>query len=145
MRNIEIRVDGGGGYASGIVDPLRIDMALHKKFSVTLHEVHFNGKPKDAASYYDLGTEMYAQAGETLRGIAIRNAPPLLESDLTERTYKFVNNGGVSVKKLTDKQQFKDKHGRSPDDGDGFVLCVAPEFLFFIPSMPLIQGKTRGW
>ncbi len=130
VRDVEIRVDGGGGYASGIIDPLKIDMALHKKFKIVLHEVHFNGVPKDAASYYDLGTEMYAQAGETLKGVSIRNAPPLLESDLTERAYKFVNSSGASVKKLTDKQQFKDKHGRSPDDGDGFVLCVAPDFLF---------------
>lgn len=145
VRRAEVRVDGGGGYASGILDPLKIDMALHGKFQLTLYEVHFNGVPKDAASYYDLGTEMYAHAGETLKGIAVRRAPPLLESDLTERTYKFVNSSGISVKKLTDKQQFKDKHGRSPDDGDGFVLCVAPDFLFFIPSMPLVQGKSKGW
>jgi len=145
VKRIEVRADGGGGYASGILDPLKIDMGLRNKFTIALHEVHFNGVPKNEASYYDLGTEMYAHAGETLKSLCIRNAPVLLESDLTERAYKFVNKGGKSVKKLTDKQQFKDKHGRSPDDGDGFVLCAAPEFLFFIPVMPLVQGKARGW
>ena len=128
---VDIRVDGGGGYASGIIDPLKIDMGLRKKFSdVILREVHNNGEPSDKDGYSDLGTEMYAQAGETIKGIAIRRPPPLLESDLTERTFRFVNKSGVSVKKLTDKEQFKAKHGRSPDDGDGFVLCVAPDHIF---------------
>lgn len=145
VRSVEVRADGGGGYASGILDPLKIDMELQRKIRLVLHEVHFNGTPKDASGYYDLGTEMYAHACETLKEISIRGAPSLLESDLTERTYKFVNKGGKSVKKLVDKEQFKDKHGRSPDDGDGFVLCVAPDFLFFSPVPPLAQGKSKGW
>lgn len=144
-KKVSIRVDGGGGYASGIIDPLRIDMDLHRKFTLLLHEVHFNATARDAASYYDLATEMYAHAGETLKGITVKNAPPLLETDLTERTYKFVNNSGTSVKKLTDKEAFKTKYGRSPDDGDGFVLANAPEFLFFVPTSPLVQGKASGW
>ena len=134
---VDIRVDGGGGYASGIIDPLKIDMGLRKKFSdVILREVHNNGEPSDKDGYSDLGTEMYAQAGETIKGIAIRRPPPLLESDLTERTFRFVNKSGVSVKKLTDKEQFKAKHGRSPDDGDGFVLCVAPDHIFARAVVP---------
>jgi hypothetical protein len=145
VTDIEIRVDGGGGYASGIIDPLKIDMNLHKKFRLVLREVHNNGTPKDEASYYDLGTEMYAHAGETLKGIAILRAPPMLEADLTERDYKFVNKSGQSVKKLTDKEQFKTKHKRSPDDGDGFVLAVAPDFIFHVPVIPMVQGKARGW
>jgi hypothetical protein len=146
VTDIEVRVDGGGGYASGIIDPLRIDMDLHQKFTLTLREVHNNGIPRDDGSYYDLGTEMYAHAGETLKGIAILRSPPLLESDLTERDYRFVNKAGQSVKKLTDKEKFKDRFGRSPDDGDGFVLAVAPDFIFqSAPLIPMIQGKAKGW
>jgi hypothetical protein len=137
VTDIEVRVDGGGGYASGIIDPLKIDMKLHKMFvKVALREVHNNGVPKDDESYYDMVTEMYAHAGETMKGIAIQNAPPLLEADLTERTYKFVNDSGRNVKKLTEKEQFKTKQGRSPDDGDGFVLAVAPDFIFTRNEMP---------
>jgi len=131
VKKIDLRVDGGGGYASGIIDPLKIDMGLRRKFvDVILREVHNNNTPNDKESYYDLGTEMYAQSAETLKGIAILSPPPLLESDLTERPFKFVNNEGVAVKKLMDKEQFKTKHDRSPDDGDGFVLAVAPDFIF---------------
>lgn len=139
VTDIEIRVDGGGGYASGIIDPLKIDMKIRRMFEeVELREVHNNGTPHDESSYYDTVTEMYANAGETLKGIAVLNAPPLLEADLTERTYKFVNDSGRSVKKLTDKEQFKAKYGRSPDDGDGFVLCVAPDHIF-------IQASAGTW
>lgn len=144
VKRIDIRVDGGGGFASGIIDPLKIDTALHKDFDVILREVHFNGVPHDAATYADLGTEMYAHAGETLKGIAIKSAPPLLESDLTERTYRYVNKSGVAVKQLVDKEAFKTKQGRSPDDGDGFVLCAAPDFIFKVDMpMPLVQGKAK--
>lgn len=137
VTKLDIRVDGGGGYASGIIDPLKVDMGLRRKFAeIALREVHFNGTPHDADSYYDLGTEMYAHAGETLKGVALRTPPPLLEEDLTERSFKFVNNSGVSVKKLIDKEQFKTKFGRSPDDGDGFVLAVAPDFLFKRNELP---------
>ena len=124
-------MDGGGGYASGIIDPLRIDVDFLALFEeVTLAEVHNNGTPCDAKSYADLGTEMYAEAAETIKGCAIRNPPNFLEEDLTERQFTFVNKGGHTVKKLIEKEKFKDKQGRSPDDGDGFCLAAAPDFIF---------------
>ena len=36
----------------------------------------------------------------------------------------------VQKKKLTEKEKFKDANGRSPDDGDGFCLCAAPDVIF---------------
>ena len=130
-KRLHLRVDGGGGYASGIIDPLRIDIDFNAMFDeVVIVEVHNNGTPYDVKSYADLGTEIYAEAAETLKGCVIRNAPSLLESDLTERTYTFVNKSGRTVKKLTEKEKFKDANGRSPDDGDGFCLCAAPDVIF---------------
>lgn len=130
-KRLHLRVDGGGGYASGIIDPLRIDIDFNAMFDdVAIVEVHNNGTPYDVKSYADLGTEIYAEAAETLKGCVIKNAPSLLESDLTERTYTFVNKSGRTVKKLTEKEKFKDANGRSPDDGDGFCLCAAPDVIF---------------
>lgn len=131
VTDLQVRLDGGGGYASGIIDPLQIDMTFQGMFiSIVLLEVHNNGVPADESSYADKATEMYAEAAESLKGLAIQNPPQLLEADLTERYYIFVNRSGRSVKKLVEKEKFKDKHGRSPDDGDGFVLAAAPDHIF---------------
>jgi hypothetical protein len=73
---------------------------------------------------------MYAEAGESLKGLRIESPPPELEADLTERKYKWVNKAGVSVKRLEPKADFKGRVKRSPDDGDGFVLAIAPDHLF---------------
>lgn len=131
VKDIQIRVDGGGGYASGIIDPLSIDVDVQKGFdNFGLFEVHNNGTPYDDKSYADLGTNIYAEAAESLKGVAIINPPPFLEEDLTERQFTYVNKSGRTVKRMVEKERFKDKHGRSPDDGDGFCLAVAPDFLF---------------
>lgn len=144
VTDLQIRVDGGGGYASGIIDPLSIDMDFREQFAVlSLHEVHNNGTPTDEKSYDDFITQLYAEAGETIKGIAIQNPPPALEADLTERTYQFVNRSGIEVKRLEAKEKFKDRLNRSPDDGDGFVLAVAPDFMFRKAVVPMVQGKAK--
>lgn len=131
VTDLQIRVDAGGGYASGIVDPLRIDDDFRQQFLVLqIYEVHNNGAPNDTQKYADRVTELYAEAAETLRGYAIQNPTPALEEDLTERKYSFANKSGVDVKKLEAKEKFKDRRNRSPDDGDGFVLCAAPDHIF---------------
>ncbi len=44
-----------------------------------------------------------------------------------------MNRSGVAVKKLEDKDAFRKRVKRSPDDGDGFVLAVAPDVLWPLP------------
>ena len=135
--SLHIRVDGGGGFASGVIDGLKKDDDLIKTFpDFKLFEVHFNATPHDAKSYCDLVTEMYAEAAETLKGVRIERPPETLEADLTERQYNWRNVKGVDVKKLEEKTEFRKRlaksgegQGRSPDDGDGFILCVAPDHL----------------
>lgn len=127
----EVRVDDGGGYGSGIIDGLNDGEDFQSMFpSIIVREVNNNGTPHDQKAYADLVTEMYAEAGETLKGLCIESAPSELEQDLTERKYKWVNKSGVSVKKLEPKADFKKRVKRSPDDGDGFVLAIAPDHIF---------------
>jgi len=131
--SLHIRIDGGGGFGSGIIDLLRIDDELIKRFAdFRVFEVHFNATRSEHGEYYDLATEMYAQAAETIKGICIDDAPETLQADLCERRYDWRNVAGVSVKILESKREFKkpNRLGRSPDDGDGFVLAVSPDFLF---------------
>lgn len=131
VTELSIRVDGGGGFGSGIIDLLNAESELHDTFErLVIHEVHFGGKAHDQSAYRDLVTEMLAEAAETLKGLAVHDPPDALEADLCERTFEWVNLRGKAVKRLLPKEKFKKDHGRSPDDGDGFVLAVAPDFLF---------------
>lgn len=129
--NVHVRVDGTGGFGSGVIDLLRRDLDLAAMVTeLKIVEVHFGGSAHDAERYADIVTEMYAEAGEALRGLRVHNPPPQLEADLTERQYKFVHRRGKSLRKLEDKEGFRRRKSRSPDDGDGFVLAVAPDFIF---------------
>lgn len=131
--SLHVRVDGGGGFGGGVIDGLLEDLELSQAFAeIVVVEVHFNGTPYNQAAYADLATEMYAEAAEAIRGLAIVDAPDELEADLCERTYRWANWKGRDVKEIEPKDAFKARHnGRSPDDGDGFVLAVAPDFVFF--------------
>lgn len=131
VTSLHVRVDGGGGFGGGVIDQLRRDLDLAKAIpDFAVLEVHFNNSTYREDAYADLATELYAEANETLAGVRLVNPPDALEQDLCERAYKWVNHQGVSVKRLEPKEDFKKRINRSPDDGDGFVLAVAPDFVF---------------
>ncbi len=138
VTSLRIRVDGGGGFGGGVIDQLAHDQELLEAWAgldFQVLEVHFNAVPYDTMAYADLATEMYAEAAETLKRLSIADAPPELEADLCERTYTWMNRQGVAVKRLEPKNDhtatsFHKRLGRSPDDGDGFVLAIAPDFVF---------------
>ncbi len=135
-RNVHVRIDGTGGFGGGVIDLLRRDLDLRAMVSeLAVLEIHFGGAAHDPASYADIVTEMYAEAAEALKGLRLHSPPAQLEADLTERKYQFVHRAGKSVRKLEEKEEFRRRKGRSPDDGDGFVLAVAPDHIF--------KGKQR--
>lgn len=141
VTSLHLRIDAGGGFGGGVNDQVKHDPELHRLFrDFRTYEVDFGGAPHREDAYADMITEMMAEAAETLKGISLVDPPSELEQDLTERTYKWVNLRGVAVKRLTPKEKFKDEHGRSPDDGDGFVLASAPDFLFHGP--PKLEDYT---
>jgi len=134
VKQISVRVDGGGGYGSTCVDNLRRDADLRQSVRLQVTEVYNNGAPRDADKYADAVTEMYAYAGEALKVLKLKNPPPNLETDLCERKYKYAIktiNGRtrLDVKQLVPKEKFKDDFNRSPDDGDGCVLAIVPDHL----------------
>jgi hypothetical protein len=131
VSSVHVRVDGGGGYGAGPYDLIKSDIDLQAWFpDFQCFEVHNNGTPHDDATYADLVTEAYAEAAEALKGLRIDGAPPELEGDLTERLFGYAHKSGRTVKKLEPKDVFKKRQGRSPDDGDGLVLAVAPDYIF---------------
>lgn len=135
VTSLHIRVDGGGGFGGGVVDKLKVDMELIRAFrDYQVVEVHFNAVPADESAYADLATEIYGHTAEVLRWIALVNPPNALEADLCERPFKWVSPARhdikKDVKKLRPKDEFRDKEGRSPDDGDGCALACAPDRVF---------------
>lgn len=132
VSEVHIRIDAGGGFGGGVNDLIKNNIELNQMFNkFETYEVHFGGTPYDDKAFADLITEMYASAGKSLKHLSIKKPPELLEIDLTERTYKWVQpRQGVTVKKLESKDKFKQDNGHSPDDGDGFVLAAAPDHLF---------------
>lgn len=144
VTSLHIRVDGGGGFGSGVIDLLRRDLELRRRFSdFKVYEVHFNGTPRDEKAYNDLATEMYVLAGERLKALRLERPPEVLEIDICERTYEWVIHKGQTVKKLLPKDKFKKEHGHSPDDGDGWALCTAPDWIFRNDAPPARAGGQR--
>lgn len=131
VSSLHVRIDAGGGFGGGVNDIIKNDPDLKRRFAdYRTYEVDFGGTPSRHDAFADMATEMMAEAAETLKGVAIVDPPNELAQDLTERTYRWVNIRGVAVKRLEPKDDFRDRIGRSPDDGDGFVLAAAPDFLF---------------
>jgi hypothetical protein len=146
--DLEIRVDAGGGFGAGVIDLLKRDDELIKAFKrFVVLEVAFGGSPQDEKAYYDAITELTADVAESLKSLAIINPPDTLEIDLCERECEPRNKGGYFVKKLEEKDKFRKRIKRSPDDGDGFVLAVAGDHLFSEQTLGigLMQSATPGW
>jgi hypothetical protein len=132
VTSLHVRVDGGGGFGGGVIDSLRIDAELDQILAdFHVFEVNNNSAASDSKAFGDLVTEMYYHASEALKVLALDQPPATLEADICERTYGWAKVGGWDVKKLEPKLEFKKRHeGRSPDDGDGYALAVAPDHLF---------------
>lgn len=135
---VSVRVDGGGGYGSTLIDNLNNDSDVWDWFEdFSVIEVHNNGVPYDADEYYDMITELYHSAGELMSVVSLRDVPEQLQVDLCERVYKQTLKSGREVKRIESKEAFRDRIGRSPDDGDAFVLAVAPNYLFHYTNIQL--------
>lgn len=134
VKRLSIRIDAGGGFGNGLFSLLSHDDELKRTYQsgLRLQMVHFGGVCYNEDKYANMGTQLYAESAEALKGLAIVKPPPTLEGDLCERRYVWTNKAGVEVKRLEEKKVFHKEKGRSPDDGDGFVLCVAPDFVFNI-------------
>lgn len=153
VKRVKVRVDAGGGYHSTCVDNLRRDIDLREWFeSFEVYEVHNNGTPYEPEKFADLITEMYYHTGEALKVLRLEAPSPNLETDLCERKYHYVirtsgDKTRLDLKQLVSKENFKDEYQRSPDDGDGLALAVAPDRIFINnqPSGLVLQRRSKGW
>jgi hypothetical protein len=131
VTSFHVRVDGTGGFGSGIVDALRDDPWYRQRFKdFKVLEINFGSRASDSKAYANRVTEMYAMTAEALLGLALPNASKELEMDLTGRVYEWRMAGARAVRALEDKERARVTLGRSPDDGDGAVLAASPDFIF---------------
>jgi hypothetical protein len=153
VNDVVVRVDGGGGFGGGVVDQLRRSLQLKNKLKYfEVWEVNFNGRAFDESRFSDLATEMYYHTGAELEEeLTLVEVPEELQTDICERTWKYVGVTGQAAKRLADgpngphtvtawykhevkkletKDKFRGDFSRSPDDGDGCVLAVAPDYVF---------------
>ena len=143
VTKLYIRIDAG--YGGGIIDALRIDGELTKAFDeYEVYEVHFGSTKTHSKDYYDVVTEMYFEAAETLKGVCLLNAVPSLEIDLCEREYNYKNVQGKIKKKLEEKPDFKKRKKHSPDDGDGLVMAIAPDYCFNRLNFHVVNPAVAG-
>jgi hypothetical protein len=143
LPSLHVRVDAGGGWGSGVIDALKRDEELRRAFKdFRVLEVNNNGRPHTPKSYANLVTEMYADVSESLLGLSVLLPATELGPDLTERKYGWKNVKAVSVKVLEEKDEVRkpNRLGRSPDDGDGFCLAVASDFVF----VPALENPVTG-
>ena len=137
--DVHVRVDGGGGYGSTVIDNLNANIELQEGFKdFRVWEVHNNAVApgEESGACYDMVTAMYKHAGEVVQSLVLEGATPQLQTDLTDRRYVYSMKKGVEVKRLESKEKFRSRVKRSPDDGDGFVLALAPD-RFFVPVVDL--------
>lgn len=130
---IELRVDNTGGWGIGIIDYFKD--AEYPDVTFTVIEVNFGAAANDPTSYYNLATELYAEADAALARTRIDTPSDELRDDLTDRRLYYRHGRDKRyVQKAEEKDDFKKRHKRSPDDGDGAVLALAPSSLFKVAA-----------
>lgn len=143
IKRIFIRIDAGGGFHVGVRDVLNLDTDFQERFeSFNLELVNF-GVPsledgEDDLSYGNRITEIYFQAAEVFKVCRIEGLTETLVGDFTERDVGWKLVKGRSVRVLEQKERFKRRMGRSPDEGDAVAMAAVP------PSIWEEQGGL-GW
>lgn len=134
-------IDITGGLGAGVYDRL-----VQMGYGAAAVPVNFGASAVKSDRYANKRTEMYADAKEWL--IDGGTLPPdgeeaeKLSEDLAAIDYYIDRKSRVA---LEDKEDIKEKLGRSPDDGDAFVLTFAAPVVSTEVEAVLASSRTaRG-
>ena len=113
--HIIMEVDGLGGPIADFVDKI-------KPSGVTLQTIYMNGKPEDELQYQNARAEMYFYAKHQVEKgkVQIPN-DEYLKQELEEVKYFYNVKGKIQ---LEDKEDLKERIGRSPNRADAWVLNI---------------------
>ena len=156
-REVEIRVDNGGGYGLGVIDGVRSLPILDLFAEAVVVECHAQSPANDRRRFADRAAEgMGNLRADLLDGWRIVAPPPELEIDLTHRRagWEVVSADGIDgrperirVRACEPKKRFQEREGRSPDDGDAMALAAAPWGVWRVQveaSAATWAAKKRG-
>lgn len=126
-------IDNTGGFGGGWIDQLRV-------MNRDALPVHFAGKPSDPR-YVNKRAEMWFEMAQWIKeGGALPNIPELV-AELTTPTYFFKGDKF----QIEDKDDIKDRLGRSPDLADALALTFAfPVAPNMHARIGLPQPKQQG-
>ena len=136
-RQVEIRVDQGGGYGDHLLTEAQ-KLSIRHEFVDGYEVIPFNsnGKPNDSAAAADAITEAYLALGVLLEGCALLSHSIELEEDLTARRCDWIvkrvelpgrrESEPLDVPELEEKKRFRARFGRSPNRGDALAICASP-------------------
>ncbi len=102
------------GLGGGLTDQLR-------KRGYKANAINNNGSPteKNKNIYDDSITEMFFEFNKIINEVSIPDDPELI-AELSSRKYMYTKK---QIKKMEPKKDFKKRFKKSPDKGDGFLLC----------------------
>lgn len=127
LTDIMVLVDDTGHWGHGVIDNLTVAR-------LPVMPIVYSGKALDPR-FRNRRAEMWMKGAESIKhGAALPPIPELI-GELTEPTYTFLN--GVFV--LEEKDQIKERLGRSPDLADAYMQTYAIED---IPND--LQTRLRG-
>jgi hypothetical protein len=124
-------IDDTGHWGHGVIDNL-------VSAGIPAIGIQYHGKALNPR-YKNRRAEMWIKGAEAIRGGAALPNIPEMVGELTEPTYTFVNG----VFQLEDKDQIKERLGRSPDLADAYFLTYALEVM---PGEVIerLQRQTRA-
>lgn len=131
----DVRIDNGGGFGRDVYNQIADSPILEgfRECNITLHD--FGGVAQDGRRFRNFITEAYFCVSDVLQNAALVEPPPELRTDLCGRRVKWEsistgNGGKADVVALEQKRLYRDRTGRSPDDGDAAALaCYRRRFV----------------
>jgi phage terminase large subunit len=108
-----INVDGTGGFGSGVIDLLRL-------WGFTVNDVHFASK-SISQEYYNKRSEIIFEAAKWIKNGGCLARLPEMKEEAVLMEYVFQGDKF----RIIEKDQIKEKLGRSPDIFDALALTFA--------------------
>jgi len=113
---IRIKIDNTGGYGAGAYDKLK----RNTEDNIEAIAINFAGAGND--EYADVPSVMWGELRNVMGQISLPDDPDMV-AELSSRLFKFVDIDGREKVRIEPKENFKKRHGSSPDHADALTLC----------------------